>query len=149
MSPVVYIGADHAGFRLKEALKTYLRRRKVSCRDLGCFMVDRSDDYPDIASSLSRAVVRTRGSRGILICDSGVGVCITANKTNGIRAVHAHEEKIAVQSRRHNDANVLCIGQDYISPARAQKIVSKWLGTSFSGDARHRRRIAKIKKMER
>lgn len=149
MNPIIYIGADHAGFRLKEALKLSLRRRGVSCRDLGGFRENRTDDYPDIASSLARSVARTRGSRGILICDSGVGMCIVANKIRGIRAVHAQDEKIVRQSRRHNDTNVLCLGQDYVVPARAKKIVCAWLGTSFGGGVRHRRRIAKIKKLER
>lgn len=146
--PRIYIGSDHAGFTLKQEIKKYLHDLGVKCEDIGNTIFDPTDDYPDFSKAVANKVCKSRGARGILICDSGVGVCIAANKISGIRAVNAYNIKIAKKSCDHNNTNVLCLGQDYVSSQQAKKIVKAWLETKFSTAARHRRRVDKIKKLE-
>lgn len=145
----VFIGSDHAGFRLKQELKKYLTSIKVEYEDVGNLRFDKTDDYPDFAKKVGQKVSKTRNSRGILICDSGVGVCTAANKVKGIRAANVYNLKMAKKSREHNNANILCLGQDYITSDQAKKIVKVWLNTKFSSGVRHRRRINKIKQIEK
>ena len=139
----VAIGADHAGFKLKEIIKAYLKRKKIEFKDFGTCS-EESVDYPDYAIPVARAVANGEYDRGILICGSGVGMTIAANKTAGIRAVNAYDTYSAKQSRQHGDCNVLCLAGRKLSKAKATKIVDVWLKTEFSGDPRHLRRIRKL-----
>lgn len=139
----IAIGADHAGFKLKEELKNYLITQNIEVRDFGT-NAESSCDYPDYAFLVAEAVAAGKFDRGILICGSGVGVSIAANRVKGIRAVNAYNEEIAKQSRDHGDCNVLALGSKYVRPGQAQKIVNVWLNTPFSGEERHLRRIKKM-----
>ncbi|MBU0672815.1 MAG: ribose 5-phosphate isomerase B [Candidatus Margulisbacteria bacterium] len=141
----IAIGADHGGYKLKEIITAYLKRKKFEFKDFGTYS-EESVDYPDYAYPVAEAVARGEYDRGILICGSGVGVCITANKVKGIRAVLVHDTYTAKQSREHGDANVLCLAGRRLSKAQATKIVAVWLKTEFSGDERHLRRIRKIER---
>jgi len=143
----VFIGSDHAGFKLKEIIKKYLDRCGYEVEDLGNHYLDQNDDYPDFAKKVALAVAKGKGL-GILICDSGVGVCIVANKIKGVRAVNAYNLKIAKASREHNHTNVLCLGQKYLTVNLAKRIVRTWLNSSFDLAPRHCRRVDKIKKIE-
>ncbi len=144
----IALGADHAGFQLKESLKALLQARGLDFRDFGCHSpID--TDYPDIAEQVSLAVARGEAQRGILVCGTGIGSCIAANKIPGVRAALCHESFTAVASRSHNDANVLCLGARVLGEQLAGNIVQAWLDTEFSGEERHRRRLAKIAQLER
>lgn len=142
----IAIGSDHRGYRLKETFKAHLAGLGHKVRDFGCGSED-SVDYPDFALLVSRAVARRSAKLGILICSSGVGMSITANKVNGVRAALCFNELMAARSRQHNDANVLCLGADYLSRAKALRILDAWLKVGFEG-GRHRRRLDKIRKQE-
>ncbi len=143
----VYIGADHAGFELKEKLKKYFKENKVSYEDLGTDS-SASVDYPDYAFAVARKVAREKNSRGILICGTGTGMVIAANKVKGIRATAPYDKYSAKMSRSDNDANVLALRGRFFPFKKIKEIVSIWLKTPFGGQARHRRRINKIKKIE-
>jgi len=142
----IYLGSDHAGFGLKEELKKYLAKLGVAVEDLGNTKLEPLDDYPDYALKVAKKVAQTH-SEGILICGSGVGTCMTANKVRGVRAVNAYNEAVARASREHNQANILCFGQGYIKPANAKKITQAWLNTPYSDEARHVRRVKKMNKL--
>lgn len=144
----VYIGADHAGFKLKEKLKKYFEEKKIPYEDLGVYSSD-SVDYPDYAIKVASRVAKEKNARGILICGTGTGMVIAANKVKGIRAVAAYDSYSARMSRYDNDTNVLALRGRFFPFKKTRKIVSAWLATSFSRKERHRRRINKIKKMER
>lgn len=137
----VYIASDHAGFKLKEKLK-----KKIEMEDLSSDFV-KGDDYPDYAKELSKKVLKTKG-RGILICGTGIGMSIAANKIPGIRAALCWNVKAAKYSREHNDTNVLVLPGRMLNEKEALKIVRVWLKGKFGG-GRHARRINKIKKIER
>lgn len=139
----IYIGADHGGYNLKNYLKLYLTKSGYDVIDMGNEKYEPGDDYPDYALKVAEKVNET-GSRGILVCGSGVGACITANKVKGIRSVNAADPTIARQSREHINTNILCLGQNYISTKMAKKIVGVWLNTGFSQEERHQRRVAKL-----
>ena len=139
----VYLGSDHAGYRLKNYVKSFLSSTGYHPVDMGNVRYDPGDDYPDFAKRVAKKVAET-GKRGILICDSGVGICIAANKEKSIRAVNATNPVIARMSREHNNTNILCLGQNYIRPGLAKKIIEVWLETDFSTEERHHRRINKI-----
>lgn len=139
----IAIGADHAGFKLKEQLKKYLVKKGYAMKDFGTDS-ENSCDYPDFAFPVAEAIAKGEFDRGVLICGSGVGVCIAANRVKGVRAVNAYSEEIAKQSRDHGDCNVLALGSKYVRLEQAQKIVNVWLKTPFSGEERHLRRIKKI-----
>lgn len=138
------IGADHAGFAQKEALKRFLTARGVPVNDIGAHAYDAADDFPDIARTLARLVARSKRNRGILLCGSGQGMCIAANKIKGVRAASAWDEKSAQAARHDDDVNVLCLGGRMHSLHQLKKILVAWLDTPFSDHARHRRRIKKI-----
>jgi ribose 5-phosphate isomerase B len=145
---MLYLGADHAGFKLKEQIIKYLQSQKVKFTDLGNLELDKNDDYPDFGFKVAKAVAKDKGSKGILICGTSFGVCVVANKVKGIGAVSISNVKDAKLSRQHNDANVLCLsGWDLKFPL-AQKIIKTWFDTKFSNAPRHKRRLAKIKKYE-
>ncbi len=146
MKPI-YLGADHAGFKLKEKIKSWLKVKKIAFEDLGNLVYDQNDDYPDFAEKVGKKVVKDK-TKGILLCGSAEGICIAANKVRGVRAVAPSTVKLAEFSRAHNDANVLCLSGWYTPLSLSKKIVNKFLSTPFSKEARHVRRLNKIKKME-
>lgn len=143
---LIAIGSDHGGFHLKEEIRRYLEEQKISCRDFGTYSTD-SVDYPDISRSVAAAVAAGECARGIIICGTGIGVCIAANKIKGIRAALCHDTFSAQMSREHNDANILTMGERVVGPGLALAIVEKWLATDFSG-GRHARRVDKIMQLE-
>ncbi|MFA6098813.1 MAG: RpiB/LacA/LacB family sugar-phosphate isomerase [Patescibacteria group bacterium] len=145
----IFLGADHGGYKYKEELKKFLIKNKYSLADVGNTAVDPQDDYPVFAFKMARQVAQTRDGRGIFICRSGAGGCIAANKVKGIRACQAFNLRSAKMSRVDDDANVLCLGADYISLAEAKKMVAVWLKTKFSASARHHRRVNMIKRAEK
>jgi len=144
----VYLGSDHAGINLKREIKDYLEQKfkgkeDYSVLDLGVFTND-SSDYPDIAREVCEKVSENKGAFGILICGSGVGMSITANRRNGIRAVLANNEITARMGRAHNNANVLCMGERLTGRDLATAIVDVFIETKFDAEERHVRRIGKI-----
>lgn len=146
---IIYIGADHRGFKLKETIKSYLIKSGYTVHDVGNDHYDENDDYTDFAVKVTEKVsVNTSGSRGILLCGSGVGVDIVANKFPGIRSALVTIPNQAYVSRNDDDTNILSLAADYIDPEEAKKIVSVWLQTPFSNDENHKRRLDKIKKLE-
>jgi ribose 5-phosphate isomerase B len=143
----IALGADHAGYELKEKIKQHLLARGVSVADKGTTS-DASVDYPDYARKVGEAVASQRVDLGILVCGSGIGMAITANKIPGVRAANVTSEMEAQLSREHNDANVLALGARLVDEQRAFSIVDKWLDSSFAG-GRHQRRVEKIGEIER
>jgi ribose 5-phosphate isomerase B len=142
----IAIGSDHGGFKLKQALARHLKTKKHCVIDVGCFS-DNSCDYPGYAYAVAELVGRKKADRGILICKSGIGNSIVANKVKGVRAALCFNTAQALSSREHNDANVLALGALYIKEAMAKRIASLWLKTRpLSG--RHARRIGQIKRIE-
>ena len=141
---MIYIGADHRGFRLKEEISKWLENQHYEFRDLGAKSYDKEDDYPDYAIKLSETVA-IEGAKGILICGSGAGASVAANKVKGIRAGLCTSEKQAKAARNDDDINVLCLSADAVSVEDNIKIVSIFLATMFSSEERHIRRINKIK----
>ncbi len=140
----IFIASDHGGFRLKKELVTYFR----NIVDLGPYEFIANDDYPDYAALLAKKVAHSKGSFGILLCRNGQGVCIAANKIKNIRAVTGFSKKMVASTRKDDDANVLCLPADYLTEKEAKDIVKIFIGTKFSGAARHVRRLGKIKKLE-
>jgi len=143
----VAIGADHAGFAAKEELKALIRALGHGVEDKGPSS-DASVDYPDYATEVARAVAKGEADRGVLICGTGIGMSIAANKVAGARAALVHDENTAELSRRHNDANVFCAGARVLPLPRIAEILKVWLSTPFEG-GRHQRRVDKIKGLER
>ncbi|PIR55458.1 ribose 5-phosphate isomerase B [Candidatus Peregrinibacteria bacterium CG10_big_fil_rev_8_21_14_0_10_36_19] len=140
----VYMGADHAGFEVKGKLRDYLESEGYNVIDLGIFTDDPAD-YPDIAREVGEKVLEVKGSFGILLCGSGVGVCMAANHLKGIRAAFANTEDLADTSRRHNNANVLTLGARNTDFELIKKITIKFLTTAFEADQeRHVRRVEKL-----
>lgn len=145
---VVFFGADHGGFRLKERLRNYLKRIGVRTVDCGAFASERADDFPIYARRVALAVRRQPGSRGILVCRSGVGMDMAANKCRGIRAVAALLPAIARRSRREEDANVLSLAADFLTESAARAIIRVWLKTSFRPALRYRRRLRQLARLD-
>jgi ribose 5-phosphate isomerase B len=143
----VIIGADHAGFEVKERLKKFLAAKKIDYEDVGTDSAGLPDDYPDFAVKAAKKVAKNKDAKGILICGTGTGMVIAANKVKGIRAVAAYDVYSAEMSRKHNDANILCLRGRYFPYWRIKMIVKKWLSTDFIGENNHKRRIAKIDKI--
>jgi len=142
----VLIASDHAGVSLKAEIQLALP--DWQWLDLGPLTPDRVD-YPDFAELLSRKIVSGEADQGILICGSGIGMSISANKVAGVRAALVENPVAARLSREHNDANVLCLGSRFIAPEYGAEIARIWLETQFSGDSRHQKRIEKINGLER
>ena len=142
----IAVGADHAGFELKNKIKQWLGQQGIEVRDEGTNSGD-SVDYPDYARKVGEDVAEKRADLGILVCGSGIGMSIAANKVPGVRAANVTSEYEAELSRQHNDANVLALGARILSEDEARKIVQKWLQTSFAG-GRHQRRVEKISAIE-
>lgn len=146
---MIYLGSDHGGFNLKEDLKKFLDAEKIAYKDLGPFTLHPKDDYPKFSAKVAKAVQRSpEKNLGILMCRSGQGVCVAANKFKGIRAAVAWNELLAKASRKDDAANVLCLPSDYISTEVAEDIVKAWLVTPFSGEERHKRRLKEIEGFE-
>lgn len=147
---MIFIGADHRGFQLKEELKKYLAERGEKFKDLGNLKLESEDDYPDFALKVAEEVAKApEKNRGVLLCGSGVGVDVAANKVKGIRSALALSAWMAQAARKDDDVNVLSLSADLTDPATAKRIVKAFLETPFSGEERHRRRIEKIKQIER
>jgi ribose 5-phosphate isomerase B len=138
----VAIGSDHAGFDLKERVKRWLAEAGYELVDVGVFNHDRAD-YPDLAHKVAGHVEAGDAERGVLVCGSGIGVCIVANKHKGVRAANCTMEFQAEMSRRHNDANVLCLGERVVGPDLAESLVKVFFTTGFDG-GRHVDRVEKI-----
>ena len=138
----IVIGADHVGFELKETIKDVLLQRDYSVIDVGCSSVD-SVDYPDFSDQVVSHIVNGTCNKGILICGTGIGMSIAANRDKRIRAANVHNLFTARMSREHNNANILCLGARVLETDLALEIVSVWLNTEFSG-GRHQIRIAKF-----
>lgn len=143
----IAIGSDHAGFHLKNRLRDMLRAEGHHVLDLGADSPEASD-YPDFAAQVGRAVASGMAERGVLVCGTGAGICIAANKIPGVRAAAVSEPVTARLARSHNDANIVCIGERIVGPELAVEIVRVFLETPFSEGERHVRRINKIAELE-
>jgi len=141
----IALGSDHAGFQLKESVKRFLDNNNLSYTDFGTFNMD-EEDYPQYAFKVCQTVMQKKYDRGILICGTGIGMCMAANKVRGIRAALAYSIETAQLSRLHNDANVLCLGGRQTGESLAMDIVNVWLNTSFEG-GRHQRRLELMQKL--
>lgn len=143
----VAVGADHGGFSLKNELVMRLQEQ-YQILDVGAHTLDPSDDYPDFAQAVAAEVASGRAERGILVCGSGVGACIVANKVPAIRACLCHDTYSARQGVEHDDMNVLCLGARVIGPELAAELAIAFLKARFSGEPRHRRRLKKLLAIE-
>ena len=143
---MIAIGSDHGGFELKEHIKKHLEERKLEYKDFGCYD-ENSVDYPDIAEKVCNAINSGDADKGILVCGTGIGISIAANKIDGIRAAHCHDVYSAEMTKRHNNANVICMGGRVIGRELAFKIIDAWLDAEFEG-GRHQKRIDKIHALE-
>ena len=148
----IYIGTDHAGFELKEELKIFLEKLGCEVEDKGAYEFNEEDDYPDfifpVVKAVAEDITRDLDSRGIVIGGSGQGEAIVANKVKGIRAAVVYDEYSAEMSRKHNDANIISLGNRTLSIGKAKDLVKLWLEMPFSNEERHKRRIEKIKAIE-
>ena len=143
----VALGADHGGFSLKNELVTRLHET-CEVLDMGARTFDGDDDYPDFALAVAQAVASGQAQRGILVCGSGVGACIAANKVPGARACLCHDTYSAHQGVEHDDMNILCLGARVVGPELAGELVDAFLKVNFSGETRHRRRLEKVLAIE-
>ncbi len=143
---MIVVGSDHGGFELKQAVLDVLRQRGIECSDYGTAGTE-SVDYPDFASKVAGAVSRGEADSGVLICGTGIGMSITANKFPGVRAALVHDEFTAQMAKEHNNANVLVMGGRVLSPDQGRKFVEIWLDTQFEG-GRHQNRLDKIAAIE-
>ena len=142
----IYLAADHAGYKIKEAVRVWLISKKYKIEDLGAVTYHKNDDYPDFMHQLGRALVKDRRSLGVIFGGSGQGEAMVANRYKGVRAVvyYGGPVKVITLARQHNNANVLSLAGFFLSEQEAIKAVDLWLKTKFSGDNRHKRRIKKI-----
>ncbi|MBR9682015.1 MAG: RpiB/LacA/LacB family sugar-phosphate isomerase [Candidatus Altiarchaeota archaeon] len=145
---MIFIGSDHAGFEMKEAIKWHLENTETPFEDLGAHQFEVEDDYPDIAKVVCERIQK-EGGKGILVCGTGQGMTIAANKFRGIRASLCWNEATVKVAAEHNDANVIALPGRIISKEEGVKLVKLWLKTSFSKEERHNRRITKIKEFEK
>jgi ribose 5-phosphate isomerase B len=142
----IALGCDHRGLNLKRLSVDIISKRGDTHHDFGCYDVA-SVDYPDIAAEVARAVAGKSYDLGILVCSSGIGMSIAANKVRGIRAAVCHDIFTARRARQHNDANILCMGEDVLGPGLAAEVVQTFLDTGFE-EGRHSRRLGKVSDME-
>ncbi|MDP3990512.1 MAG: RpiB/LacA/LacB family sugar-phosphate isomerase [archaeon] len=147
MGKKIYLGSDHAGFKLKRKIERWLHKKNMPYEDLGNITYDPEDDYPDFAELVARKSVDEK-SFGILICGSAQGVCIAANKIKGARAVIPSSKKETILARLHNDANILCLSGWKTGWIKAISLIKAFLTTPFSSEERHKRRLNKIKSLE-
>ena len=148
VSMKIVIGADHAGYDMKQSVAEYLRAKGHDILDIGTHEPGHPDDYPDFAILVAREVQAGSVERGILICGSGVGVCVAANKFKGIRAGICHDHYSAGQGVEHDNMNVLVLGSRVIGPNAALDLVDGYVAAKFSGEERHVRRLNKVKAIE-
>ena len=144
----VAVGADHAGYHLKEQIADLLREQGHEVLDVGAHEHDPADDFPDFALALAERVACGDSERGIMVCGSGVGASVAANKTLGIRAAVCHDSYSAHQGVEHDDMNVLCLGARIVGLEVAKELVANFLSAEFSGEERHERRLRKVVAME-
>ncbi len=144
----IYIGADHRGIPLKERIVKLLARRGCAIEDMGAFDETKTYDYPQIASRVAKQVAKTKDSRGILVCMSGIGQAIAANKVRGAYAALCYSAEAAALSRQHNNANILVLGAKFVKEKDVPKILDAWLAAEFEG-GRHERRFEQIRKIEK
>jgi len=146
---VIYIGADHRGFELKERIKLFLSDKGYQVADLGNDHYDESDDYPDFAEAVAKKVsLNYENARGVLVCGSGVGVDVVANKFPNVRSALVMNSDQAYDARNDDDANVISLAASYLKPEEAEKIVLTWVGTPFADEDKFRRRLGKIRNLE-
>ena len=143
---MIAIGSDHGGYKLKEEIKKYLDEKEIKYIDCGT-VSEESVDYPDIAKEVAKKIQSKKCEEGILICRSGIGMCIVANKFKGIRCAKCDNEEEAKVSKTHNNSNVLALGADYMNVSQAVCIVRAWIATKFEG-GRHERRVKMIEEIE-
>ena len=143
----IAIGADHGGFDLKQEIAAYLRKQGHTVRDVGAYD-DRPSDYPDFALAVAEEILGKKAVRGILVCGSGVGACIAANKIPGIRASVIHDTFSAHQGVEDDAMNVLCLGARIIGPRLAEEVVAAFINARFSKAQRHRKRLQKVREIE-
>ncbi len=143
---MIAIASDHGGYMLKEHIKAYLAAKGITCEDFGTNSTD-SCDYPDFAKPAAQAVANGQCEKGIVICTTGIGISISANKVKGIRCALCTDTLTAEMTRRHNDANMLAMGAGIVGPMLAERIVDTFLSTEFEG-GRHARRVAKMMEIE-
>lgn len=143
---MIAIGSDHGGYKLKEEIKKYLEEKEIEYTDCGTFD-EESVDYPEIAQTVATEVQDGHAEKGIIICRSGIGMSIVANKFKGIRCAKCNDEQEAKFSRMHNNANVLALGADYMDINKAIRIVRTWIATEFEG-GRHETRVKLIEEIE-
>jgi ribose 5-phosphate isomerase B len=144
----VSIGCDHGGFELKLVITKWLKEKKFIVIDLGNEVYNIDDDYPDYAEKVSRNVISGNSEKGIIICGSGVGACIAANKIRGARASVCHDTYSARQGVEHDNMNILCLGARVIGNELAKELISAFLGATFLNKSRYNKRLEKIKKLE-
>lgn len=144
----IAVGCDHAGFALKQHVMDQVRAASHTVIDCGATSMVPDDDYPDYALAVAEAVRNGRADRGIIVCGSGVGVSVAANKIPGIRAAMCHDTFSARQGVEDDSMNVLCLGARVIGPELASEVIRAYLGAQFSGATRHQRRLDKVKKIE-
>ena len=142
----IAVGTDHRGYSIRSKVIELVERLGHEVEDMGTFSGD-AVDYPDIASLVSQKVSHGEVDRGILVCGTGLGMCIAANKFHGVRAAPCHDDLTAEMSRRHNDTNVLCLSADLLGERLIDRMVELWLSTPFEG-GRHARRVEKIRELE-
>lgn len=147
MKNIILLGADHGGFKFKEKLKQVLDKKGLKYKDLGAHKEESTDDYPDFAKQVAEGIINKQGTKGVLICRSGEGMSVTANRYKGIYASLCLNKKMAQQSREHGNANILCLGADLNTEKELLQITETWLKTPFSNDTRHVRRLKKIDKI--
>ena len=148
MSQLVALGADHAGFALKQELLPWLESLECQVIDVGAHAYEAVDDYPDFTAEVARRVASGEVERGVIICGSGVGSSVVANKFPGVRAGLCHDTYSAHQGVEHDDVNVLCIGARVIGIELAMEVIRAFLGARFSGEERHVRRLSKVLRIE-
>lgn len=144
----IALASDHGGFQLKEKIKKYLEEQNYEYEDFGTNN-EESVDYSDFASKVTESILAGNNDRGILICGTGIGMSIAANKVPGIRATLCHDEYTAKMSREHNDSNILVLGGRVLDKTKAKSIVDVWLKTEFTDEDRHARRLKKIEDIEK
>jgi ribose 5-phosphate isomerase B len=145
----IAIAADHGGFSLKEPIKRVIQSMGHEVLDLGAHQLDPQDDYPDFARYVGQAISLGQADRGIVLCGSGVGAAVAANKMPGVRASVCHDSYTARQGVEHDDVNVLCLGARVIGELTAEEVVRQFVAAGFSQEERHKRRLEKVQAMER
>ncbi|MBI4435072.1 RpiB/LacA/LacB family sugar-phosphate isomerase [Candidatus Uhrbacteria bacterium] len=146
--PIIYIGADHAGWELKETLEEYLKEKGYMVTDMGNQDLVSEDDYPDFGYAVAKRVVTDENAHGIVICGNAQGICIVANKVKGVRAATGFNADVAKSAREDDNSNILCLPGRHLNKKEAKSIVDMWLSTEFSGAARHVRRLKKVSDIE-